>query len=720
MLLHGVISGVTKKNIGIKTVFYIQLVAEDAIKLDKGSIECLYYGSRIELFKPIQVTGDFINERFVVTKMESYFTRPDQVTKYMVNKVKGSGLGKKRVETVVEQFGESIFTMTRDEFKEHLEEDFKSPISMKTITKFLDIWYAPNTLSKLEEFFGPYEIKYSTLEKIEAEYKKEAIEKFKTEPYKECIKFDIKRQVAENIAHDYKIDRFDARRISGLISYALLAAENEGHTYLVTTDLVNRVSKFSMNLPYKTRLPLFLIANEVTTNHKFHLDETNKYVSFTSVRNEEINISIRLNRINKELDSSIKIEESKILEIEKQMHIHFAPEQRESFKILEKGGINILTGGPGTGKTAIIKGIVSYYSMMNPGKPVLLCAPTGKAATKLEKSTGLEAKTIHKLLEFKPFQEKEAERNNNNPLDAGLIIVDEISMCDTHILNLLLNATPNDCRLIFVGDENQLPSVGAGNCLHDMIASNLFGVYRLVQNFRSEGSIIENANKVLNGQFPSSNFDFEIKHVETEHQAYNELFDLMKQYYNPSNPFYSQVIEPSKKGAAGCEAINHMAHKYVHQNLGDNISDDMMVGDKIMFIRNEYQTIIDGDDTKSEPLYTNGEQVTINALTDDEVTIFDGDKEKTLKRTVLNDAKLSYSYTIHKSQGSENEVIIIYLSGEDNVKCMMNRNLLYTAITRAKKKVVLVYSGNALDSCIKNEYFIKRNTRLLEFLQNAA
>ncbi len=717
MKIQGIITKITKQHIGARTIFNVQLDSKSAKELNKGTIECVYFNSKLNLYMPVQLEGEIKNDKFNVTELKAYFSRADQVIRFMMHKIRGCGLGQKRIESIVDQFGSSIFDMTKNEFKERLESNFKGRISEKTICSFLDVWYSESSISELEEFLGTYEIKYSSLEKINEEYNNEAVKKFKEDPYQECIKFDIKRQVAEQIAHKLKIDKFDKRRIAGLISYTLIAAGNDGHTYLQAPEIAGRINKFSLKSPYRTKIPLACVANEITTNKAFYLDTNKGFVSFTATHNDEINSALRLKRINKEYKSNIVIQDSEIEKIEKVLNFKFAQKQKGAFKMLESGGVNILTGGPGTGKTTIIKGIILYFTKMNPGKTVLLCAPTGRAAKRLSESTGFEAKTIHKLLEFKPFQEVEAERNNNNPLEADMIVVDETSMCDTYMLNMLLNAIPKNCLIIFVGDENQLPSVGAGNCLHDMINSNLFGVYRLTENFRSEGSIIENANKVLNGELPNKSYDFEIKKASTEQQAFTIVSDLMEEYYKQEDPFYSQIIEPSRKGPAGCDAINSKAHKMVHKNLGDNVSEDLMVGDKIMFIRNEYKSVKSDDgDIESVPLYTNGEIVTIQSLDEEDVTIYDGYEERILKRSVLNDARLCYAYTIHKSQGSENNVIIIYLSGDNNVKCMMNRNLLYTAITRAKKKVILVYTGDALESCIKNEYFVQRNTRLLEHL----
>ena len=717
MEIRGIITSITKKVCGAKVVFRVQLDATSAKEYNTGSMECLYFNSKLNLYMPVVLTGEIKNERFEVSTLAPYFSRADQVAKYMTNKIKGCGIGKKRVEAIVNQFGADVFTMTKDKFKERLETEFKGGISAKSIAAFLETWYFTSTISDLEEFFAPYEVPYSCIERINEEYRTGAVAKFKKDPYVECIKFDIKRHVADQIAYDLKIDSLDRRRIAGLISYALLHIGSEGHTYIDAKELGKRVDWLSIRSVYRCNIPIVCVANEVTANRTFHLDNTNGYVSFKSIHDEEMNIALRLRRINERFNSSIVIEDSEIEEIQKMLGTTYAPGQRNAFHMLEQKGVMVLTGGPGTGKTTTLNGIIIYYQKKNPGRPVLLCAPTGSAAQRLSESTNMDAKTVHKLLEFNPFQDNGAERNNNNPLEAGIIIVDEGSMCDTHQFSMLLNAVPEDCRILIVGDEDQLPSVGAGNCLHDIIASGLFPVYRLTENFRSEGSIIDNAKRVLAGEMPQKAPDFQIGKAKNEQHAFAILSKLMDMHYKKDEPFKCQLIEASKKGAAGCDALNIRTHRCVHKDLGNNVSDELMNNDKIMFIRNEYvaRTNADGE-LISVPLYTNGEVAVIKSLDDNEVTLFDGYNERTLRRSVLNDARFAYSYTIHKSQGSENELIIIYLSGDENVKRMMNRNLLYTAITRAKKNVIILYTGDALESCIKNEYFVERRTRLLEFL----
>ena len=719
MKLKGIVAHITKRSAGSRDIFLLQLSQESAKELKVGQVECTYFRSGLHLYEPVEIECEKKGAYYEVSSVAPYFSSNIQVAKYMELRLKGTGIGKKRIESLIDRYKESIFTMSREEFKEHLENDYKGKLSAKNIAAFLETWFIPmKTITQLEMFLSSYEVKYTVIEKMDEEYGKSAIERLKEDPYDTCIHFDLNRRTAETIAHDMGIKELDKRRIAGLVSYALVAAGSEGHTYLSAYEVAERVRNYSKRGIYKCDIPIICIANEISNNKYFYLDKEIGAVSLKYTYNEEVNCSIQLKRIQRNFKSGIRINDAKIKQIEDELNFTFAPEQKAAFYMLESGGVNILTGGPGTGKTTIIKGIIRYFEIMNPGKEILLCAPTGRAAKRMSESTGRYAQTIHKLIDYRPFGDSGAQRNQNNPLSAGLIVVDEVSMCDVAVLSMLLNAVPSDCRVLFVGDENQLPSVGAGNCLHDMIESNLFGVYRLVKNFRSDGAILGNANRVLEGKFPKDDNDtFRVMQVNSDEEGFKMLTRIMKHFYDVTDPFKCQLIEPSKKGSAGCYRLNEFMHKETHAFLGSKISDDIMVGDKIMFMRNEYKNKIDEDgNVTADVLYTNGEIAVVKHLTDEEVVIYDGDEERTLKRTVLNDAKLCYSYTIHKSQGSENEIIVIYLSGEDNVKCMMNRNLLYTAITRAKKKVILLYSKDALESCLNNEFFVNRKTRLLNLL----
>ncbi len=714
-ILTGTITGITKKYSGVKTIFFFQLSGKSARTLDKGELTARYFRSALHPYMPAEIKGTETDGIFEVTDIKPIFGSPHQAAVYMAEKVKGSGVGKKRVKDIIEKYGEKIMTLEFQEFYDLLVNDFPR-ISVRTVESFLAHWYKENPISEIEKFMSQYDIKYSVISSMSDEYGADALSELQKDPYTVCLKYDISRDIAEDIARRSEIGAYDNVRIAGLVGYALRAAGKQGNTYMEAPLLAKRVNRYSLKSPYRTQIPPIFTANAISSKRSYILDKTKKYIAFRNLYNDEVNIAIKLKIIDQGIHEKYPIDDTMIKQAEKKLKLKFAKGQKKAFEILNSSGISILTGGPGTGKTTIVQGILTCYLNFCHDAKILLIAPTGRAAKKLSESTGYTAMTIHKALEFVPFRGEKPGRNAGNPLDTDLIVMDEASMCDTRTMSIFLNAVPIGCRVIFLGDENQLPSVGAGNCLHDMIASGKFNIWRLTENFRSDGTIIKNAERVLKGDLPEDAPDFEIIKEDDEEKAFNVLIDLMEKNYDKKNPFRCQMIEPSIKGALGTKEINSWVHRHIIQkSLKDDISDEIMAGDKIMFIRNEYNAGKDLDGfTIKEPLYVNGEIEIVKSVLDDIVVLWDGYDEKVLPRRVLEDAVFSYSFTIHKSQGSESETIIICLP--DSVKGMMNKSLLYTAITRAKKKVILVYTGSALEDCLKDDNQIKRKTRLYERL----
>ena len=312
-----------------------------------------------------------------------------------------------------------------------------------------------------------------------------------------------------------------------------------------------------------------------------------------------------------------------------------------------------------------------------------------------------------------PFEKTAiAKKCMANPIEADFVIVDETSMVDIEIAAILLSAIKNGTRLLLVGDENQLPSVGAGNLLHDVIASNMFDVYKLTKNYRqsNDSSIIDNATLVKDGINPIANDnDFIIKEFYDSAEAKDYLKEIVKENYDINNPFDMQVIEPTN---SECFATN----KWVHNNIINKFDDAFIsigLKDKVMFKVNKYEGNEDGRD---EMLYANGEMGVITFIDKDEILVSDGKDEKVLPADAVSDMQLSFSCTIHKSQGSENPLIVIYLPS--NASNMMTRPLLYTAITRAKEKVIIISVDNALEKCV-NTLGEQRKTYLLNLLKEA-
>lgn len=688
-----------------KTLFLLSVVGHQDLPYQKdGNILCKAYSTMLSEAATVEVTGEFCNDIFDVTKIELTFINQQSLADYILTCCKGSRIGKVFVNKVVSKYKKEILTMGGAALENAILKDFPSikPIKAKLIVDAL--YYKHNDiLEELEQLFESSCIEKEQLIDIYSKYGESSIRQLKNNPYNIGLEFRIKYTAIDFVAKKFHIDTFDFKRIEGLIHYALEEAASKGHTWMKANYLAKRVSAMSMKSAYMTKIYPIMVSNTVILSKRFVLDEYK--ISLKKYYIAEVLIAQKLNQFKKN-DSYIQVTKDDINTISDELNFNFGKEQRESFRLLESDGVSVLTGGPGTGKTTTVKGIVKLYLKKNPGKKVAFCAPTGRAAKQLSIATTYNAKTIHKMLEYKPFENGLCiKKTQADPIEADFIIIDEFSMVDVELMAMLLEAVKLGTRLLLVGDENQLPSIGAGNLLHDIIESKKFPVYRLTENFRQKGngSIIDNANLILDGITPKQSENFKIFKAKNEEDAFNGLCYFIKMLYNIKDPFLTQLIEPSRKGFAGTYKMNQYIHKELIHNGKEDISPSPMVNDKIIFKQTNYDVG-----------YVNGDIGIIKALTANEVVIWNDFEELVLPLSALNDLELAYSYTIHKSQGSENENVIIYLPEE--MKHMMTRSLFYTAVTRAKKNVIVIYTGNALELCLSNISDKKRNTRLQEFL----
>lgn len=396
-----------------------------------------------------------------------------------------------------------------------------------------------------------------------------------------------------------------------------------------------------------------------------------------------------------------------------------------------------MTGGPGTGKTTTINTIISYFE--EEGLDIQLAAPTGRAAKRMTEATGYEARTIHRLLEISGGvsdddavrQTARFNRDQDNPLEADVIIIDEMSMVDIHLFHALLKAVIPGMHLIFVGDSSQLPSVGPGQILHDLISCGKFATVVLNHIFRQakESDIVMNAHYINQGQMPglsNKSKDFFFLERSDYNIIYKHMIMLIRDKlpgYVDADPFDIQVLTPMKKGALGCETLNGILQQYL--NPADPSKTEYMhgdrifrVGDKVMQIHNNYQAeweiigkyniaidsgtgIFNGD---------MGRIVSITPVSSSLVVEFDEKRRVTYSFSNLDELELAYAVTIHKSQGSEYPAIVIPLLG--GPRMLMNRNLLYTAVTRARKCVMILGSSDAIRQMVENEDQLVRFTGL--------
>lgn len=663
----------------------------------KGDIGNLTEGMTVEC------RGDWEKHTFVFKKIKPVWISLQTTISYLINATASYGIRKMDITAICSKYGRKLFSTDKKELTDLILTDFPN-MDAENVTILVNaLNLKDKALCELEDYLIPYGFKAEKVKEMYKFYGVNAINKIKCDPYKACHIFDVNFKIADQIAFDSKMEPLNKRRIAGLVREALKNAGNYGHTIALPKDVANFVSYKSRQSVYRMEIPAVLVSYTVITDKEFILKDG--YVSLYYLYKAEKDIAKGLIAL-KNIGPYSSISDADIKRIEKELGTSYGKDQKKAFKMFETGGVNILTGGPGTGKTTTLNGIINHIRHINPNAVILLCAPTGRAAKRMSESTGMDAETIHKMCGLKPYKTEEFnDKQNVLPITADFVICDEFSMVSADLAAILINAMKRGTRFIIVGDEHQLPSIEPGNVLHDLIASGKFPVYRLEENFRqANGSSIQpNADRILAEQMPVSTNDFQIYKAKDEQDSYKALKYFMNMYYDKNDPYKVQLIEPSRKGAAGTFKMN----RYMHNKLilNDENDDDYIpkTGDKIIFSRTDY-----------DEGYVNGDMGIITGLSNHVMNVNLEGYPITVSRKSMADVEFGYSYTIHKSQGSENPIIIIYLP--EKMKHMMTNSLLYTAVTRARNTVIIIYEDDSLETCIHNKSDAVRNTRLLMFL----
>lgn len=585
-------------------------------------------------------------------------------------------------------------------------------------------------------FLGNLGIGMNLAVKIYKHYGEEIYSIIQNNPYKLADDMEgVGFKTADSIAMNSGVELNSPYRIKSGILYTMSQAGAGGHTYLPMELLCERAANM---------LGTFIdneedVLMDLIIEHKIKIADVGgkKGVYLTSVYNTELGIARRLVDLNVKYSCDNTDFERLLHRIEILEEIELDDLQKDAVKTAAVNGFTIITGGPGTGKTTTINTIIKYFEGMN--YEILLAAPTGRAAKRMTETTGYEAQTIHRLLELSGAMEEENRnasfgRNEDNPLEADVIIIDEASMVDVFLMNSLLKAVAVGTRLILVGDANQLPSVGPGNVLNDIIASGRFAVVRLTKIFRQAqaSDIVINAHKINQGeQFeigPGSK-DFPFIRRADANSIINAVVTLVKTKlpaYTECTPNEIQVLTPTRKGNLGVERLNHILQQYLNPNEdGRKIEKEIggviyREGDKIMQIRNNYQKAWEIRGRGGFVIDTgmgvfNGDTGIIDKINEymSELTVkFDDGKYVEYNFKEMDDLEHAYAITVHKSQGSEYPAVVLPLL--DGPRPLMNRNILYTAVTRAKKCICVVGSDRTFYEMISNENDQKRFTSLGE------
>lgn len=626
-------------------------------------------------------------------------------TIYGIEKYLGSGLvkgiGPKFAHLIVEKFG----TETIDIIETDIEKLYEVVgIGKKRVEKIKESWEKQKDIKDVMLFLQGYGVSTAYAAKIYRQYGKESIETVKGNPYKLADDiWGIGFKTADGIASKMGYEKNDLRRCKSGLNYTLNQLSEDGHVYAVEEQLVESAKKLLEADEEPIRQAMSeMLANDELKQEKDAIYLPPFYYSEVGIARKILGLlNQTANKKNVSLDISA---------IQQSSGIVYDDVQIEAIQQAVDAKVMVLTGGPGTGKTTTTQGIIAAFRNM--GLRILLAAPTGRAAKRMSEATGMEAKTIHRLLEYNPADGY--KRNDENPLEGDALIVDECSMVDIMLMYNLMKAIPTDMRLVLVGDIDQLPSVGAGNVLRDIIDSERVPVIRLTRIFRQAQTsrIVMNAHAINNGSFPDisngKNTDFFFIKMEDPEKVAEQIVNLVqnrlpKAYNQPLSNI--QVLTPIQRGVVGAANLNAVLQTALN-NSTQSLSRSGYVfknGDRVMQIRNNYdKDVFNGDIGVVASVNQEDRSLTVD---------FDGHIVE-YEVSELDELTLAYATTIHKSQGSEYPIVVIPIMMNHYV--MLQRNLIYTAITRSKKVCVLIGQVKALAYAVHHQTVNDRNTLLKE------
>ncbi|MFO7560025.1 MAG: ATP-dependent RecD-like DNA helicase [Desulfobacterales bacterium] len=639
---------------------------------------------------------------------------------YGIQKYLGSGLikgiGPVMAKRIVKKFGKE----TLDVIERNIEQlgDIDG-IGRKRIAMIKKAWEEQKEIRDVMIFLQTHGVGSGYAAKIFKQYGNDSISIVRENPYRLAMDiFGVGFVTADSIAEKLGFEKNSPVRIKAGVVYVLHQLSDDGHIYYPYESLIKECRKI---LDVESRdIVEGIIGIEAEKiiviedlNESLEKDrENNKAVFLEKFHFCETSIGRRLQHLVSAEKSVRKIQEDKaIVWIQQQLSIKLAKRQIEAVKSAIQNKVMVITGGPGTGKTTIINAVLQIFSRLQ--AKILLTAPTGRAAKRMSEATGHEAKTIHRLLEYS-MAKGGFQRGNKNPLICDLLIVDEASMIDTVLMHHLLKAVPIDATLILVGDVNQLPSVGAGNVLNDIISSKRFSVVELNEIFRQarQSRIVVNAHKINSGMVPNveashSDDDFYFIEQDDPEKVVELIIKIVKSRiperfgYNPVEDI--QVLTPMNRGIVGAGNLNQELQKALNTEtegvlLGNR---NFLKGDKVMQIRNNYdKEIFNGDIGRIKAISHENQEVII---------CFDG-RELSYDYSEMDEIVLSYAVSVHKSQGSEYPVVVLPVMNQHYI--LLQRNLIYTAITRGKKLVVMIGTRKALAIAVNNNKTRERYTRL--------
>ena len=703
----------------------------------EDEITCVGIFSAIAEGENIEAQGEYTEhptygQQFKVTSFEEKAPEDEEAIERYLGSGAIKGIGLAMAARIVRRFKEDTFRI--------IEEEPERLAEIKGISnrKAMEIASQVNEKRDLRQamiFLQQYGITMNLAVKVYQAYGQDVYGIIRENPYRLADDIDgVGFRTADEIAARVGIRMDSDFRVRSGILYTLLQASGEGHTYLPETELTPRASKLLNVTAEQVEKQYMDLAIERKIILKQMEDQTQIYAA--SFYYMEANTATMLKRLNVSYDVSDAEIEQQIRGIEKKSGMTLDEHQVTAVKEAVRNGLLVITGGPGTGKTTTINTIIRYFELE--GLEIFLAAPTGRAAKRMSETTGFEARTVHRMLELNGGAEGSGgfERDESNPLEADVIIVDEMSMVDISLMYSLLKAISVGTRLILVGDVNQLPSVGPGSVLRDIIQSHACNVVMLTKIFRqaSTSDIIVNAHKINHGEeviLDNKSMDFFFLKRYDADVIINVVLQLIKQKlpkFVDATPYDIQVLTPMRKGLLGVERLNGILQRYMNPPANDKVEKEygstvFREGDKVMQTKNNYQLAWEirtkfGLTVDKGLGIFNGDMGIIRQINDfaEQMIIeFDEGRMVEYPYKLLDEIELAYAITIHKSQGSEYPAVVIpLLSGP---MMLMNRNLLYTAVTRARKCVTLVGNEVTFQQMIRNTSQQKRYSGLCDRLK---
>lgn len=711
----------------------------NATIIAKGFIEFANFGAELTLYGEWEVDKIY-GRQFCFTKWEEKLpTSSENIEKYLANS-SIKGIGPSYAKKIVAEFGENTFKIL-----DLLVKDVNSKEHNQAILAFKKIkglgkqrlnaietsWKDQCKIKDIAIFLQQYDISSSFAAKVFNKYKENSIEVIKSNPYKliEDIK-GVGFKTADKLALKMGIEETSTKRLKSGILYCLNVIADKGHCYATQEQIVNMVIKeLSLNIDDELQdlafdtINIYMMLDSLVTNTT-ELTQNNDILLIKEKSEDGIKIylpylyysELGISRHIKRILSTPS--DKKVKNFKLNSHVKYDEVQKEAIIASTGSKFTIITGGPGTGKTTLIKGVIDLFD--NNNISVVLAAPTGRAAKRLSEATGRTAKTIHRLLEYNPYGS--FNKTETNKLNCDVLIVDESSMIGTVLMCALLRAVPSKAIIILVGDKDQLPSVDAGNVFRDIISSGAVKVIKLKTIYRqadaNNSDIIKNAHLVNEGKMIDlnsnslGNSDF----IFINSSKCFNIAEYITELYTKELPnkyginLYDdiQILSPMKTGSLGTIELNSKIQSKLHKNQLQLRKNGFVYAlhDKVMQTKNDYnKNVFNGDIGEIVSIDLDNAIITIN---------FDGEEiqyeDKDLENIVL-----AYDITIHKSQGSEFPIVILPITHEQHF--MLERNLLYTAITRAKKLLILIGEPKEIEYCIANNSIINRNTSLKERLE---